>query len=102
MLFDSTFSAEDLTRQRRLILSSLQKSNLYATYRDAFQGATDLPLVLRSVGSFRSPLADARNGNPFCRLLASDNKSCAACLCRQQQFEGSAIGRPGRSTASPE
>jgi AraC-like DNA-binding protein/ligand-binding sensor protein len=92
MLFDSTFSAEDLTRQRRLILSSLQKSNLYATYRDAFQGATDLPLVLRSVGSFRSPLADARNGNPFCRLLASDNKSCAACLCRQQQFEGSAIG----------
>jgi AraC-like DNA-binding protein/ligand-binding sensor protein len=90
--FDNPFSAEDLSRQRRLILGSLQKSDLYATYRDAFQGATCLPLALRPVGSFRSPLADARNGNPFCRLLASDSKSCAACLLRQQQFEGSAIG----------
>lgn len=91
-LFDKTFSAEDLTRQRRMILGSLQRSDLYATYRNAFQGATGLPLALRPVGSFRSPLADARNGNPFCRLLASDNKSCAACLRLQQQFEGSAIG----------
>jgi AraC-like DNA-binding protein len=80
----------DRTLQSRELVSRLQRSEIYPAYEAAFQGTTGLPLALRSVGSFHSPLVQAKNANPLCRLLASNNKSCAACLRLQQQVEEAA------------
>ena len=80
-------AGRDQILQSREIVARLQKSSFYPAYESAFYGTTGLPLVLRSVGSFHSPLVDAKHANPFCRLMASNNQSCAACLCLQQDVE---------------
>jgi len=83
---------QDRTRESREIVARLRSSEIYPAYESAFQGTTGLPLALRSVGSFHPPFPNAKNANPFCRLLAGDNKSCAACLRLQQQVEDASIG----------
>jgi AraC-like DNA-binding protein len=87
-------SSDDRARQSREIISHLQKSEIYRTYEDAFQATTGLPLALRPVGSFHSPLQGSRNANPFCKLMSAANKSCASCLRHQREVEESA----GRGT----
>jgi AraC-like DNA-binding protein/ligand-binding sensor protein len=81
--------ADDRARQSREIVAHLHKSEIYRAYEDAFQATTGLPLALRAVGTFQSPLRDARNANPFCALMAATNKTCAACLRLQQEVEES-------------
>ncbi len=88
----ATAARVDRVQQSLEIVARLRKSQLYPSYESAFRGTTGLPLALRSVGDFLSPLIDARTANPFCRLMASDNKSCSACLCLLQDVEAAANG----------
>lgn len=77
--------AADLRKSE--IVARLQASAVFLNYQEAFQTATGLPLVLRPVGAFRTPLADSRRMNPFCAQLVSLNKACASCLELQARME---------------
>jgi len=88
---DDSANSEDRVRQSREIVAHLQRSEIYRTYEDAFQATTGLPLALRAVGTFSSSLKEARNVNPFCTLMATANKTCAACLRLQQEVEESSF-----------
>ena len=79
-------------REDRELGAHLRASEVYLAYEKAFQGTTGLPLALRFLGSFDAQLLSGKNANPFCQLLAGNNKSCAACLRLQQQVEDAAIG----------
>jgi len=83
---------DDRRRRSREIVAQLQKSEVYRAYEKAFSGSTGLPLALRAIGTFHSPLLGASNANPFCRLMAENNKSCAACLRLQHRIEEGADG----------
>ena len=72
------------------VVANLKKSQLFRDYQHAFEGTTGLPLILRAAGSFAPPLQGSRQINPFCSLLASRNKTCAACLQLQQKIEDGA------------
>jgi AraC-like DNA-binding protein/ligand-binding sensor protein len=69
------------------VVAQLQRSPIYRDYHQAFEAATGLPLALRAVGSFQTPLHGSKQLNPFCALMAGTNKSCAACLLLQQRVE---------------
>ena len=69
------------------LVGRLQTSGIFRDYQQAFQTATGLPLVLRAPGAFQAPMAGARNLNPFCALMASRSKTCAACLDQPQRAE---------------
>jgi ligand-binding sensor protein len=68
-------------------VANLRRSDIFREYQKAFQTATGLPLVMRTAGSFESPMHGARQGNAFCAIMAAKNKSCAACLQVQQKIE---------------
>lgn len=72
------------------IISHLEKSPLYREYAAAFEATTGMPLAIRRVGALHSPLHGSKQESPFCAVMASRNKSCAACLRLQQQVEESA------------
>ncbi|MGV3773420.1 MAG: helix-turn-helix domain-containing protein [Verrucomicrobiales bacterium] len=62
----------------------LTESKIYCEYERAFSEATGLPLRLRSVESWQLPHHGQRKENPFCAMMASKSKACAACLQVQQ------------------
>jgi len=72
------------------VMLRLQQSDIFHDYRQAFETITGLPLVLRSTGSFRTPLQGSALVNPFCSLMLQANKTCAACLVLQQRLEEAA------------
>jgi AraC-like DNA-binding protein/ligand-binding sensor protein len=72
----------------------LQRSEIFREYQKAFETTTGLPLALRPAGSFRSPLHESKQANPFCALLAANNQACAACLRLQQRMETEAATEP--------
>ena len=72
------------------VLSRLRQSALFRDYQQAFEAATNLPLVLREAGSFRTPLEGSKRVNPFCARMTQSNKTCAACLQLQQRVEEAA------------
>lgn len=76
------------------IVERIRKSEIFRDYQDAFQTATGLPLVLRSVGCFDAPMAGARNANLFCQLMAARSAACAGCLRMQQKAEEAAGSSP--------
>jgi AraC-like DNA-binding protein len=69
------------------VVTRLRASEIFRDYQQAFQIATGLPLVLRAAGSFQEPMHGAKNLSPFCVVMASKSKSCAACLELQQRAE---------------
>lgn len=75
------------TDRNATLVARLQESPLFRDYRNAFQTATGLPLVLRAAGSFKSPMAGSKQINKFCMLMAGRSKSCAACLQLQERIE---------------
>ena len=77
-----------------VLVSHLQSSEIYRSYRKAFENATGFPLAIRSTGSFQPPLRESHHGNPFCSLMARQSKTCAACLCLQQTMETAAKDGP--------
>lgn len=76
--------------RRREMVSQIQKSELFREYQKAFEATTGLPLGIRAADSFRAPLLDSKQANPFCQLMAATNKSCAACLMLQGKLAESA------------
>lgn len=76
------------------VVTRLQQSSLFRDYQDAFQTATGLPLVLRSVGSFQPPLHGSKIGASFCALMGGTSKSCAACLQLQAETEHETLTEP--------
>jgi AraC-like DNA-binding protein/ligand-binding sensor protein len=74
----------------RNVVLHLQQSRVFREYQQAFEATTGLPLALRPVGSFQSPLHASKRQNPFCALMAGKNRSCGACLELQQRVEDEA------------
>lgn len=78
---------DPVRRRAGEVVSRLQRSEIFRDYQQAFQTATGLPLGLRAAGSFDAPLTGAKNGSPFCALMAARSKTCAACLQMQERGE---------------
>lgn len=88
----STFPTQgtDNAHRGREMVAQIQKSELFRDYQKAFEATTGLPLGIRAVESFRAPLHDSKQANQFCLMMASTNKSCAACLQLQGRLAESA------------
>jgi AraC-like DNA-binding protein len=69
------------------LVEHLKKSEIFRDYQKAFETTTGLPLALRAAGSFQPPLHGSRQVNPLCALMATQNKTCSACLQLQQRME---------------
>jgi len=72
-------------------IEHLQRSEIYRDYQKAFETTTGLPLAMRAVGSFQSPMHGSKQANPFCVLMATSNETCSACLRLQQRVEEEAV-----------
>jgi AraC-like DNA-binding protein len=84
----------DTAHRTREMVTHLQKSQLYRDYQSAFEATTGLPLEMRPAGAFQAALQNSKHTNPFCQLMASRNKTCAACLLLQQRLEENATVEP--------
>src|SRR3954465_7268452 len=76
------------------LVSRLRESQIYHDYREAFQTATGLPLVLRAAGSFQPPLHGSSKIASFCALMGGTSKTCAACLQLQARVEQESVTEP--------
>jgi len=74
------------------LFARLRDSEIFQQYQKSFQTAIGLPLILRAVGAFQTPLHGSKQLNPFCAVMARANKTCAACLQLQERIERSAVG----------
>jgi AraC-like DNA-binding protein/ligand-binding sensor protein len=81
-------------QRTREMVAQLEKSELYRDYQKAFEATTGLPLDVRAAGAFQPALQRSKQSNPFCQLMASRSKSCAACLQLQQRLEETATTEP--------
>jgi AraC-like DNA-binding protein/ligand-binding sensor protein len=75
------------------LVTHLGRSEVYKAYQKAFQATTGLPLALRGVGAFQSPLQGSSYGSSLCAIMARTSKTCAACLELQQRMEEGATER---------
>ncbi len=69
------------------IVERLANSDVYKEYERAFNQATQLPLNLRPVETWRLGLEGKTYENPFCAMLAKCNRTCAACLETQKRMD---------------
>ena len=69
------------------IVERLANSDVYKQYERAFNEATQLPLSLRPVETWRLGLEGKKYENPFCAMLAGCNRTCAACLEMQKRMD---------------
>ncbi len=76
------------------ILETMAGSELFRGYERSFGEATGLPLTLRTPDAWQVAQKDSRHQNPFCALMASQSRSCAACLHVQQQLSDNATDKP--------
>jgi AraC-like DNA-binding protein/ligand-binding sensor protein len=75
------------TSPSRQLVEHLRRSDIFRDYQKAFNETTGLPLALRALDTLDLPLHGVKNENPFCALMATTNKSCAACLELQKRVE---------------
>jgi AraC-like DNA-binding protein len=68
------------------MIEKLAGSTLYQDYERAFNETTGLPVTLRPVESWQMAHHGKRCENPFCGMMASKSRSCAACLQTQQRL----------------
>ncbi len=90
----SAATSADSVQPERSVVSHLQRSEIFRDYVKAYETTTGLPLALRPVGTFQSPIHQSKQLNPFCALMAASNASCAACLRMQQGMESQASTEP--------
>jgi AraC-like DNA-binding protein len=76
------------------VLDRLSRSETFKDYERAFGEATGLPLALSPVDDLQLTHHRRRHENPFCALLARQNKSCAACLQTQHALANEAQEHP--------
>jgi AraC-like DNA-binding protein len=72
------------------ILDAICCSQIYRDYERAFSEMTGLPVTFRPVESWQLPHHGRRNEGPFCALMATKSRSCAACLQVQQELSETA------------
>jgi len=80
--------------QSRVVVRQLRRSPLYRDYEKAFRETTGLPLALRPLEAFDLPYHGDPKENGFCRVMATTNHSCAACLQLQRRVEDEARAEP--------
>jgi AraC-like DNA-binding protein/ligand-binding sensor protein len=78
----------------RGMVDQLRQSRIYRDYEQAFRETTGLPVTLRPAEAFNLPHHGDPNENPFCALMATTNRSCAACLQLQRRVEEEARFEP--------
>lgn len=73
------------------LVDQLTATRLFQDYRDAFEQATGLPLMLRARQSFASAAERASHQTTrFCTLIGRTNVSCSQCLRAQESLEETA------------
>jgi len=72
----------------------LAHSKIYQDYERAFSETTGLPVALRPVECWQLPHHGGRKENPFCALMATKSRACAACLQVQQKLSETATHEP--------
>ncbi|TAL06490.1 MAG: helix-turn-helix domain-containing protein [Verrucomicrobia bacterium] len=82
--------------QNKKLIEALSSSQIYQDYEKAFSRTTGLPLSLRPIESWNLAHAGKKNENPFCALLAENNRACASCLETQAKI-ASAVGAAPRT-----
>jgi AraC-like DNA-binding protein len=78
----------------RAMVDQLRQSRIYRDYEQAFRETTGLPINLRAIEAFDLPHHGDPKENPFCALMATTNRSCAACLQLQRRVEEEARLEP--------
>lgn len=78
------------------LVESLNQSQIYLDYERAFTKTTGLPLSLRPVESWQLAHTGKKSANPFCALMAEQNRACAACLQAQEEI-AKAVGAGPRT-----
>jgi len=76
------------------LVEALTNSKIYQDYERAFGETTGLPVAFRPVESWQLPHHHKRNENPFCGMMATKSRACAACLRVQQQLSDGAQQEP--------
>jgi AraC-like DNA-binding protein/ligand-binding sensor protein len=71
-------------------IEALSRSQIYQDYERAFTRTTGLPLSLRPLESWQLAHHGKKSENPFCALMAEQNRACAACLEAQHQIAAAA------------
>ena len=69
----------------RDLVEALKASELYRNYEIAFSATTGLPLNLRPIETWHLAHHGKRHENPFCAIVASRSRTCAACLRMHQE-----------------
>lgn len=76
------------------LAEKLSQSQIFKDYERAFGELTGLPLSLRGEEVLRLVQRGKQYENPFCALLAQENRSCAECLRVQELIARQSGGRP--------
>jgi AraC-like DNA-binding protein len=76
------------------VLERLSNSQIYKDYERAFGETTGLPLTLSPADDWHLAHSGRRHENPFCALIAKQNKACAACMQTQCELTGAAHDQP--------
>lgn len=76
----------NITAANHTLLERLSRSEIYKDYERAFNEATGLPLQLSPTDDWHLAHHGRRHENPFCAMLAKQNKTCAACLQTQHEL----------------
>lgn len=76
------------------LIEALTGSELFQEYERAYSEATGLPVALRPVETWQIPLHDKRKENPWCALMATKSRTCAACLQMQEKLARAANDGP--------
>jgi AraC-like DNA-binding protein/ligand-binding sensor protein len=68
------------------LIETLVNSQMYQDYERAYSETTGMPVTLRSPVTWQLALHGKRKENPFCALVASKSRACAACLQMQEKL----------------
>jgi AraC-like DNA-binding protein/ligand-binding sensor protein len=75
----------------RNLIDALVSSKIFQDYERAFSEATGLPVAFRPVESWQLPHHGKRNEGPFCSIISSKSRACAACLQVQEKLAEAAL-----------
>lgn len=70
--------------QNRELIDALRNSELYRQYESAYCEATGMPLTLRPLEYWQLAHEGHCRQSDFCKLVGSQNRSCAECLSAQE------------------
>lgn len=82
--------------ENKRLIEALSSSQIYQDYERAFSKTTGLPLSLRPIECWNSPHHGKKAENPFCALMAENNRACASCLETQAKI-AAAVGATPRT-----